>query len=215
MSFKDSQEKTQTQIFRRVFNLQQTSLSLRSSKKHRRSPIFKKCEDLLEELWYLGYRKQISWKVLTRYVEMVCGGFRTTVTDYLGKQPSYYRGRGRAGVLKKSGKHGYLERFGFIKRISPKVVLLIHEMVDRSYHYLQTDVADFSLSFSDTNENDMVGAKAPIHNIINNNNTESERETKKSESILTPCELAVFNAAPFQHGEPDHDKPLRYQKEVT
>lgn len=38
-------------------------------KRRRKSPVLKKCEDLMEILWEDGYRKQITWHKLREYIE--------------------------------------------------------------------------------------------------------------------------------------------------
>jgi len=170
------------------------------SLKHRRrqSPILRKCEDLMQALWEDGYRLQIPWNVLRDYVERVCGGFRTTVTDYMGRLAIPYRSRGREGCIRCGAKKGYLERFGFIERAkNPKIVFLLHERVGRDYHVKQTNVVDFSLSLSREGEREE-GAIAPTYSTtLTTTTTQRERETKphESESILAPEEQRVLDAA--------------------
>lgn len=90
--------------------------SFQKPKQRRKSPILNKCEDLMQILWEDGYRKEMPWHTLKEYIIATCGGFRTTITDYLGKRAKYYQSRGRKGILKTPAKQGYLERFGFIQK---------------------------------------------------------------------------------------------------
>lgn len=100
----------------------------------RKSTILRKCEDLMELLWNEGFQFQISWDTLRTYVESTCGGFRTTINDYMGK-------RHRNPHLCRSG---YLEKFGFAEREPNSwIFLLHHERVQRSYF---NEPTNFSLS---------------------------------------------------------------------
>lgn len=92
------------------------------------------------------------------------GGFRTTITDYLGRRAKFYKKRGLEGVLKTPAKQGYLEKFGFIEKVSPKIVILHHERVNRSYHYVQESIVNFSLSNSRSENERIEGAVAPTTN---------------------------------------------------
>lgn len=116
----------------------------------RKSPILNKCEDLMQILWNEGYRQQITWNLLRDYVIKCCGGFRTTIQDYLGKRAEYFKSRGREGCLKTPSKKGYLEKFGFIEFLNRQIVYLDHERVDRDYHRNQVliDGVNFSHTFS-------------------------------------------------------------------
>ena len=174
-------------------------------KRRRKSPILRKCEELMEILWEDGYRNEIPWHTLRGYVVAVCGGFRTTVSDYLGKRAKYYKSRGREGVLKTPAKQGYLEGFGFIKKKSPKIVSLNHEGVRRSYHCEQSNIVSFSLSNSHKEYERTVGAIAPTNSDKNNNNTKSEREIKKfkqtcQKPTLTSEELRILEASTREGG---------------
>jgi len=152
----------------------------------------------MEALWEDGYRLQVPWKLLREYVVAMIGGFRTTVADYLGKRARYYSSRGREGVLKKPAKKGYLERFGFIEKKSPKLVVLLHERVGRPYHYEQTNMDDFSLSNSVESNERTVGAMTPIGTILTTT-TKREREIKSlhenGKSMLTAEEMRILDAA--------------------
>jgi len=173
------------------------------AKKRRRSPIFAKCEDLMEELWNCGYRKEIPFETLRYYVQLVCGGFRTTVFDYLGKRAKFYTSRGREGILKEPAKFGYLERFGFVSLKSPRIMNLHHENVSRSYHYLQSNVVNFSLSQSNIETSENIRSNDDSTLLLH---TKRERETKE----LTPEELAVLTATPCE--EPNRGK-IRWRGE--
>lgn len=146
-------------------------------RKRRKSVILTRCEDLMEALWEDGYHYQTTWDVLRHYIVVMVGGFRTTVTDYLGKRAKYYRSRGREGVLKKAAKKGYLERFGFIVKVSPKLVNLLHVNVDRPYHYEQTNIVNFSLSLSTEADERTIGAIAPTK-VLTTTTTKRERENQ-------------------------------------
>jgi len=167
--------------------------------RRRKSPILRKCEDLMEALWEDGYRHEISWRLLRDYVIAICGGFRTTVVDYLGRRAKYYRSRGRVGVLKTPAKQGYLEKFGFIEKRSPKIVILHHERVNRPYHNEQTNIVSFSLSNSRKNGEGKEGAIAPTNYTTLLLHTQREREIKKSNQTcqklqLTHDELGILRA---------------------
>jgi hypothetical protein len=116
----------------------------------------------MEALWEDGYEKQITWHELKDYIIKYIGGFRTTITDYLGRRAIPYKSRGMHGVIKHPAKKGYLEKFGFIEKISPKLVALHHERVNRAYHYVQSNIINFSLSNSADSNERIVGAVAPI-----------------------------------------------------
>lgn len=170
----------------------------RKPRVRRRSPIYRKCEDLMEELWNEGYRKQISCHILRHFIMLVCGGFRTTVNDYLGTRNKYYRSRGRRGVLKKKGRPGYLERFGFIEKVKGSrapLVNLHHERVDRSYHHMQINIVSFSLS-KDAEANERIeGATAPTANYYTTTTYKKRERNRLSESILLPEEERILNLA--------------------
>ena len=140
-------------------------------KQRRQSPILRKCEDLMEALWEDGYHNEIPWHTLRDYVVSMCGGFRTTVTDYLGKREVFYKSRGRQGVLKCPAKKGYLEWFNFVSLKSPRIVNLHHENVQRRYHCKQSDIVSFSLSNCSM---EGMEAERPYSN-DKNNNTKRER----------------------------------------
>lgn len=153
----------------------------------------------MQILWEDGYRKEMPWHTLKQYVIAICGGFRTTITDYLGKRAKYYKGRGREGILKTPGKQGYLERFGFIQKKTPKLVSLNHERVRRSYHYEQSNITKFSLSNSRREQGERE-VTAFIEYDKNNNNTQKERENKSlHENVKEPTpkaeELRILRAA--------------------
>lgn len=174
-------------------------------KQRRKSSIYRKCEDLMEILWEDGYKNMIARHLLEDYVLKICGGFRTTVNDYLGKAPKYYRSRGREGCLKAPAKKGYLEKFGFIEDFNPRLVNLLHERVNRHYHWEETKLLD-GVSFSHTLSARVNGeATAPIGATENDytTTTKSEREIKPEkhiEAYLTPQEQAVFKARPAAEG---------------
>ncbi len=176
-------------------------------KRRRKSPILRKCEGLMEQLWEDGYRQQITWHQLRGYIVELIGGFRTTVTDYLGKRASYYRSRGRIGVVKHPAKRGYLEEFGFIERKTPKLVILHHERVNRGYHRLQTNIVNFSLSLSADSNERIEGAVAPT-NTATTTTTYTRRERNlevdtnvSKTSRLTPAELRILKAATKEGGQ--------------
>jgi hypothetical protein len=158
-------------------------------KKKHKSTILRKCEDLMEILWNEGFRKEISWDLLRQYIEAHCGGFRTTLSDYLGKRAEYYRSRGKEGTLKSSGKKGYLEKFGFIEFLNPKIVFLIHERVDRDYHRAQSNIVKISLSNSH------------METEASNDATETEierreRYRKRERNLAQNKNLSHFNTDP-------------------
>jgi hypothetical protein len=151
---------------------------LAQKRQRRKSPIKNRCDDLMEALWEDGYRKEIPWTKLKQYLVSMIGGFRSTLTDYLGTQDKVYRSHGREGVLKSKGKPGYLEEFGFIERKSPKIVSLIHERVNRDYHYVQGNVVNFSLSNCGK---DSVETEAPIGAVQTRDG--EERDTKREREV--------------------------------
>jgi hypothetical protein len=155
----------------------------------RKSPILRKCEDLMEALWEDGYHHEISWRLLKEYVIAICGGFRTTVVDYLGRRAKYYRSRGRMGVLKTPAKQGYLEKFGFIEKRSLKIVILHHERVNRPYHNEQTNIVSFSLSNSRKNGKGKEGEIAPTNYTTLLLHTQREREIKKFNQTCQKLQL--------------------------
>jgi len=171
-------------------------------RQRKKSPILRKCEELMEILWDDGYQKQITRNELTKYVKKTCGGFRTTVTDYMGRLAISYKSRGREGCIKYPAKKGYLEDFGFIERHpkNPRLVFLLHEKVSRPYHYTQTNVDSFSLSFS-ARENENVEATERIYNTTTT--TKSEREIKPTDefSLFSSAEEAILRAKPATNGE--------------
>lgn len=131
----------------------------------------------MQILWNEGYRKQITWNLLRDYIIQHCGGFRTTIHDYLGKRAEYYKSRGREGCLKTPAKKGYLEKFGFIEFLNRQIIFLDHERVDRDYHREQTLIhgVSFSHTFSpniETAENIETGRE--------------ERDTKREREKLSP-----------------------------
>jgi hypothetical protein len=151
----------------------------------------------MEELWNEGYRKQISYHTLKHFIMLVCGGFRTTVNDYLGTRDKYYRSRGRKGVLKSKGRPGYLERFGFIEKVKNSrapLVCLHHERVDRPYHCMQSNIVSFSLSKDAEGNERIEGALAPTTTLHTTTYKRRERN-RLSESILTPDEELILNLA--------------------
>jgi hypothetical protein len=172
-------------------------------RQNRKSPILRKCEDLMETLWNDGYRKQITWSELTKYVKRICGGFRTTLTDYMGRLTIHYKSRGREGCIKYPAKKGYLEDFGFIERHpkNPRLVFLLHEKVNRPYHCAQVNVDSFSLSLS-ARQNENLEATENVDNTTTT--TKSERETKPVEefSQLSPIEETILRAKPSNKQEP-------------
>ena len=178
--------------------------------RRRKSPILRKCEDLMAALWEDGYCHEISWRLLRDYVIAICGGFRTTVTDYLGRRAKYYRSRGRVGVLKTPAKQGYLEKFGFIEKRSPKIVTLHHEGVNRSYHYKQTNIVSFSLSNSRKKDAGKEGVIAPTNDTTLLLHTQREREIKKFNQTcqklqLTHDELRILKASQQDSGEEQNE----------
>lgn len=158
--------------------------------RRRKSPILRKCEDLMEALWEDGYRHEISWRLLRDYVIAICGGFRTTVVDYLGRRAKYYRSRGRVGVLKAPARQGYLEKFGFIEKRSPKIVTLHHERVTRPYHNEQTNIVNFSLSDSRKKDEGKEDAMASTNDTTVLLHTQSEREIKKLSQTCQKLQIA-------------------------
>lgn len=171
----------------------------------RKSPILRKCEDLMETLWNDGYRKQITWNLLRDYITQCCGGFRTTVQDYLGRRAEYYKSRGREGCLKTPAKKGYLEKFGFIEVLNAKILFLIHEKVDREYHRKQllVDGVSFSLTNSHKVERGNEGAEAVVDD-REEREIHNEREKLSSSLVshnLTAEEQAILAAKPIAEKE--------------
>jgi hypothetical protein len=181
-------------------------------KKKRKSTILRKCEDLMEILWNEGYRKEISWNVLRDYVERHCGAFRETVKDYLGKRAEYYKSRGREGTLKSSGRKGYLEKFGFIEFLNPKIVFLMHERVDADYHRAQRNIVKISQSISHKSAIETEASLDAIEKDREEEDTESLRDFKPKTKIshilaeappkrdLTPEEKRILEASGKKEG---------------
>jgi hypothetical protein len=178
-------------------NTDQSEFKTFQAKARRKSPILRKCENLMETLWTEGYRKQITWNLLREYITKHCGGFRTTQQDYLGRRADYFKSRGREGCLKTPARKGYLEKFGFIQVLNAKIIFLDHERVDRDYHRSQAKVdgASFSLTC----------LQGGIENGETRENEREEREIQSEREKLSPTlvshnltseEQAILTAQP-------------------
>jgi hypothetical protein len=199
-----------------------------SFKTRRKSPILRKCEDLMETLWGDGYRQQITWNLLREYIVKHCGGFRTTQQDYLGRRAEYYKSRGREGCLKTPARKGYLEKFGFMQVVNRKIIFLDHVKVDREYHrkQLQVDGVSFSLTClqggtenGETRENEREEREIQnereklserIQNCIHNQDDKVSFGSELSKSIDAPILLSESSVLkkPTKGSTPSNLSPL-------